>query len=635
MRRIVLLVTLGAMAFAAAAAAVLASVNLASPQTVADVLQSRLSAWTGTRVAIGSATGGGLLPSPLIELTDVAFSPRGSPGTVLTAAKATVSLHLLPLLSGQIDFDSLVLTDPRLHLASAGPDEPPAPTIAGLTNRVLSTLAGVQLDHLIVRGGRLVYDGRSGEAAAAMPLIDLNLTWQSAQRSLALAGSLSWQEEQLNFDAEIDKLPCVLCSDGAHFGLTLVAVPRSAPPAASHATPPGDTAAVPVPGRPLHKLINSVMSVAGPPANLQSVNLEGRVHVDPTSVTLSHLSIDPSNQTPLGWLSLRFRNGRPLLSGSLAVEDIPLGPIWGGLTPLDRLVPARSSETLLGQTLPTDWLGMADANLQLRVGSIDLGGGAINNAIASIVVRDGRLKAALEQAGVAGGTVTGALNLDGSGRANGGGSAALSLQATDVAVTSLIQMLWPAGIDQLLGTPPPVSGTGTATANLSAQGNSIKALLRSLAGDVALEVDDGRLNGADIKASLAQLVDGNLTIADGDKPFLPVGGSTNFSGLGIRMHFDGGTIRADQAWIHGDQFTASLSGTIDMASGDIAGDGKILMFATADHDRTASKPLIKLPVGIGGTLPAPNIIPGIPWLRAADDATSHTYRTQASTWTIK
>ena len=615
MRRIVVVGIFIAAISAVGAAGIVASFDAVSPRLVTRALESRLSSWTGTRVTVGRVTVRTLLPVPSVDLSDVVFSANdGGDAPSVTAPHASASLRLFPLLSGHIAFGSLTLVKPRLDLGGR-PGTVPAEAVGrsaagAMIHLALSALAQMELDRLSVQDGIAVYSPRQGGSHRSVTAIDLDLNWLP-ERGLALAGAVDWRDQRVSFDVQIDSLPSVLDSTGSRVGLALAAAPLAEAGAAESASPQRDAVVREMPGRSLRRLVRSLIAPVESGSAPRNVNLEGRLHVDPMSVTLSDLSVDPSNRTPIGWLSLRLSGARPSLSGSLAIERLPLGSSWTGLAPLGRLG-ANGSRSSLGQQWETDWLRMVDVDLQVSVGAIDLGSGTIKDFMTAISIRDGRLKIALQQAAVASGTAAGTLMVQAASRPSGDTSADLALHVTGFSVAAVAQLLQPLGIGRLLGTPPPLSGTGTVAATLSAHGNSAQAMMQSLGGRIALEVKDGRINGADVEASLTQLVDGSMTIANGYKPFLPVGGETPFSTVGVLLSADRGTMRAERAWLDGSGCMVRFSGTIDVLSADINGDGTAAMFDPTDDQDRATQLLIVLPFGVGGTLAAPNIVPGIP-----------------------
>ncbi|MGY2051591.1 AsmA family protein [Methylobacterium sp. JK268] len=235
-----------------------------------------------------------------------------------------------------------------------------------------------------------------------------------------------------------------------------------------------------------------------------------------------------------------------------------------------------------------------DGRARLRVASLRAGGLALSDLAVDGRLTEGAVEAALTQAGLAGGQVRGTFTSD-IARENRGGAAprhALHLDLTQVRSLPLLGAV--SGFALL-------DGTAGAAIDLRATGTEREALARSLSGEAAIQVENGRLTGIDIPGvvqSIAQQLSPD--------PRLRASDATAFDRISARFRIAEGRASTQDLALAGPLVTAKGAGTIDLAA-------RSLSFRIEPRlTRSAAKSLPKLldmslPVTIAGSWDAPQV----------------------------
>jgi hypothetical protein len=188
-------------------------------------------------------------------------------------------------------------------------------------------------------------------------------------------------------------------------------------------------------------------------------------------LTAEHLDLVAGGFRGRGQVTLARDGVRPRLSGRFAAEALPL--------PL----PPRGAEPL-----GLDRLAALDAELALEAGRVEAAGTVLlEQAAAALKLSAGTLRLEGLQARLGGGTLRGALVLEGAAS-----PPRLALEAR-LADATLASPLLDLPLD--LG-----AGRVEGMARLQAQGHSMAAILATLSGEVAIAVRDGVLVGVDLGA---------------------------------------------------------------------------------------------------------------------------------------
>lgn len=278
-----------------------------------------------------------------------------------------------------------------------------------------------------------------------------------------------------------------------------------------------------------------------------------------------------------GEVAVDLRGERPKLQGSLTVETV-----W-----LDPLVPASGAQGgEWGRSpLPFRMLKDFDAELALQAQAVHYGAFSAGASKLQVLLKDGRLETtgALQLAN--GGTVNVTADADASVLPP---SASLMLKAENIDAGPLIAAA--TGLTVF-------SGTGSLSAEFTAQGQTQEEMVGTLKGVAAFSLGQGRIGGTDLAGLTAavreKILDG-WGEAPGGTPFTAFTGSANIAD-GIATFR---TLTLDTA-----QASFTVSGMVD------------LLRRAADLKATAAAgdvPLLPVPIVVTGKWGAPRIYPDVP-----------------------
>ena len=272
-----------------------------------------------------------------------------------------------------------------------------------------------------------------------------------------------------------------------------------------------------------------------------------------------------------------LRGERPKLQANLQAEAV-----W-----LDTLVPASGAEpgSWGRDVLPLPILRAFDAEVSLLARQVAYAGLTAGPSRLAATVKDGRLES------------SGALRL-----ANGG-TATFSVEADAVVLPpagSLTLKAENADLEPLLGALTgitAITGTGSLSAELSAQGRTQEELVSTLRGSASLSLTQGRFAGTDLSGTVAavrhRILDG-WAAAPGGTPLDSVAASVTLAD-GVAT-FTGGEVVAQALRL-------SLSGTADLLRRALDVKAALLPAETAP---------LPVPIVVKGNWAAPRIYPDIP-----------------------
>lgn len=255
-------------------------------------------------------------------------------------------------------------------------------------------------------------------------------------------------------------------------------------------------------------------------------------------------------------------NGRPRVTADLASKRLNVAALLAAMPPAQAAgsspspAPAGAGgaqgRLFSADPLPLEALRAVDAKAALKVDAVVLPAGVeLANAAIDILLDKGRLKVAPLAAGLAGGTITGAVNLDASGP-----KAALDvrLDADAISAGKLAAQL--KGSELVQGAP-----TGVAL-RLNGKGASLRELMAGLDGETTVTVGEGRIHnkaldlaGADVVMQLLNAL--NPQAAKEDYTVLSCGV--------VRFLVKDGIAKADRGIaVETDKVNVVGSGTVDL-----------------------------------------------------------------------
>jgi AsmA protein len=444
---------------------------------------------TGLYVAAPGKTRLSLTPRPHISVDDVVFADHNG-ALVIEAQQLHGVLKLLPLLSGRLEVDHIVLVSPRARL-DLDQKSIDAPGAAARAAAARSATPEAQRADAVRLGVLSVVDGslklrRDGVEHVA-DKISATLDWRKIGDPATLTAALDLRGEHLQFILWIARPAMLLRGDPSvatarldSENLRLEA--QGVAQTGANARYWGRIAGAAVSVRQALSLFNlDPPSLPGPFGDTQ---FSAQGVVSPREIALTDLQIHVDGNAFQGELGLRDESGRPHVSATLKSDFVALKPM---LVDTPALVGADGQWSR--DALDPPDLSGADLDLDLTARHARLGRLTIDDARVSATLRDGALDLALEAQAYRGRLKTHASFKP----ANG----ALQVHATaQTAGVDARALLWDALGKQALG------GGLESSVALDASGATMADVMRSLNGRAALTLSDGEIAGVDFERAL-------------------------------------------------------------------------------------------------------------------------------------
>lgn len=495
---VVLVVGLGA-----TGVAILKSLDLGAYR---DVVADEVRAGTGRELTLAGDPELDISLTPALVVEGVALSNAewSADPEMLRLGRLEVEVALLPLLSGDIQVNRLVLIEPELLLETDvggrvnwvfGP-----PGDEGDDTAESGEAALPSIDRLLIRRGTLTYVDRVTEERMTLDIDELEVAAADDDR-LDLTGAGRFNDAAYTLAGVVGALDR-LTEDGPY--------PLALEFNAGGASIKVDgTVARPLEGRGLTLALTAggedlaaLSPIAGTPLPaVGPFSVRGQVDDAEAGYVLSGLAVKLGETDLAGTARIDPTAAPPKLTADLSSTLIDLDALTATVAGQDA-APANPSGRLFSEALlGLDGLAGLDAHIKLSADKILTGGVALEAASAEVALTSGKLSIEPLAARVADGTVTGKVRLD-------GGTAPRLDVALKVAKVDAGALLQQAGITDLL------QGRADLHVDLRGQGASPAALAGSLTGETRFLMGDGRIKSQAIdwavggaSAAISALVD--------------------------------------------------------------------------------------------------------------------------------
>ncbi len=553
---------------------------------------------TGRELTIAGNFKLGLSLTPSVSVDDVSFAnaPGGSRPNMLTMKHLAVQMELLPLLSRQIKVDSLVLdgadilleTDakgqgnwvfgtPAAGNITRGGASAPAPATGGTALPQVSTVR--------IRNSIVTYrDGVTG-ASHSFKVDKLDATTAGGKINIALAAVLG--AAPLNVTGNVGAPELLSGSVPYPLDLTVASGNTTASikgEVAQITKMHGINLQVAAKGNALSDL-NGLAGMSLPPLGPYSFGGVVNDVAGGYKVTAMQLTMGGSSLT--GDVGLALGGKRPKIAANLAATKIDLkdfgvkpapaggasGGSSGGGSSDGRVFPATP--------LPFSELMAADADLNLAAQQMIKAPVTMDNVKLALSLANGKLQVKPFSAGVAGGTLSMTLSVDG---ARAPAPVAVDVAANQVEAGSLMQVL--AGSSVLSG------GRINMKTSVAGAGNSVRAIMAGLNGRFDAAMGPGNINNDFAK----------LMFADLFKMFSSGGESSNLKCVVARYDINHGLANTRQLAVETSGATIIGKGTINLATEGL--DLHLVPYATS-----ANLTALAIPMQVGGTMAHPSVAP--------------------------
>ncbi|WP_207476562.1 AsmA family protein [Arenibaculum pallidiluteum] len=560
-------------------AAAIAVPMLVPVEPSARALAASLGQRIGHEVALDGPIGLRVLPRPSIELQAVRVAGSNGGPDLARIGKVSVTLRPLPLLTGRIVVDELVLADPDIRLArdaggrgnwepqaTAGrpapggsgtepgaPSEPVEPAGAG---------GGPVFETIEIRNGRVEWTDAAAGTRHLAEAIQARGNWSGLSAPAAVEGTMTLDGRPMTVAASLG------AGDPGSRPLTLSLKGGPATLAFDGTT---DTSAPGLAGRIEVKAESLAAAGAwlgtGGQLPAEAASLAGRIEARRERVALAGAELALGPDRGRADLALALGGARPRLTGSLATGrvrlDRPVAPA-GPPGPAPAADPAAGGAggsagapapaTPVPPDQPIDMapLRMLDAALDIAVEGVGGKGLDLGATKAKLTLEDGLLQLAVADTALHDGTIGGRIGLDGRRpmpaasldlRFNGVQAGPLLAQAADFTA---------------------LQGLASGTLSLRAEGSTRRAMLASLDGEGAAQLRDGSFRGID----LLQALQGAVAVLRGGAPS-EGGERTDFADLGASWTIRDGILGTEDLSLKAPLLAASGRGTVDLPAATV------------------------------------------------------------------
>lgn len=598
-----------------------------SVETIREAVADQLEAATGREVTFSGPASLSVLPSLKVQVSGVTIANASGLGPEPFAAMdgLSASLQILPLLTGQIRFDRLVMVRPRFNLAldEAGRANWHVGRLQPADRRAAPAGAAqegggrtVSIDEFLVRDGQIVYvDLRSGARQQASS-INATVNWPAPGTAMTAAGSLVWRGEVVNFRVRSADAAALATGGRSETAIALetnrgsVELTGMISTAVDFAVDGQISLRTPS-LRALARWFDLDLPVAG---GMNELTLRSKFLAGGPKLSFSSATLSLDGNAAEGAIIVRLGAPRPLVQATLALATLNLNPYLP--PPASPRAQERAAEQAPAQgwsAQPFDLSGLTtiDADVRLSANRIaartlPLGGGAL-----TVTLKDGMLTGQIAQLKAYDGEIGATLVIDGSRTTP---LISLNASAQKVQLQPLLRDI--AGFDRL-------RATGDVAVNLSTSGRSEQVLVQRLAGTAQLSTGAGAITGIDLGVMIAGLrrqpLEGWKTDAARQTPF---------DRLQASFAVEQGIARNDDLELSGRSLAVNGGGTIDLPRQSV--DYRVTAALQEAPPATGNAPrvLVRLPVIVRGPWRAPafypdpvGLIDSVPGARqAVDDA---------------
>jgi len=568
----------------------------------------------GREVSIGDDLSIQIFPKTAFRVNDLTIAnAEGFEGETLARVKdASVGVKLFALLSGSVEVDRFVLTEPAINLVRRAD---------GSVNWNLADGAGapdteqansgraprdLKLGDVRIVDGRAAYrDEQAGRTFAAED-IDVSIVLTSLNAPLEVDGDMIFQGEPTRIDLVLTDLATLMDGEAANLKLDMkigdttagadLAVTNAE--ALSYAGPI-DFAA---PDLPAFAALTGTALADAP--GFDSLALAGDVDGGSSSMRLDGATIGFDEIDAQGSLTLDWSGAKPRATGILSTESLDLRPY---MPP-----PATSTEGFPEWSdAQMDFKGLRniDADFDISADAIFLNDLKIGESRLKLTVDNGRMTADIPELAMYGGQGSGRLVVNARG-AMPSFAGNFDMEAVNAQPLTIDLMKH----DNLLGL-------GAFKLDFTASGDSQRAIMSSIDGSGGFDLSNGALKGVNI-AKIAQAANSLRTggvnpaaLANAVSTARGPREETDFSTFLSNFSIADGLVNAPTISMNGPYLTMNGAGQVNLAAQTI--DLRLAPRATTTADGVDGQ-AIAVPVRIGGTFAKPSIgIDGEALARAA------------------
>jgi AsmA protein len=437
---------------------------------LAASVASHLKAEYGLDLLVSGRSTFAVLPKPRIKFEQISLR---QPSTSLTAEGGTLraEIAILPLLLGRVSLGSVSLSDSRI---GASASELRSRDWASLLR---DAARQASIDRLVIAGSSLRWTDRPEDG---LDNINAVFAWSAADDMLNAAGSSLFRGETVSIE-EATLQPLALASGRAGrlaLNATLHAAQLSVDGIAQAGADPrfkGSSLLKATSTRTFTRWSGLDLPFG---SLLRAVSVEGLLSFDRRGLSWPSVKVKLGSDALEGTLAVRLDGERPLISGTLAADEVDLSDL---VTPIALAM--TSSGTWSEDAIDLSRATASDLDLRFSASDARLARVRLGDMAASVQVRPGRIEASLGRGTFHEGTLKGRLSL-------------ISTEgATEVRAQGAFDKVEMGSFLTATGQGRWIQGPGQGQFQLEGTGRTPAEVVRRVTGHANVTIRDGELIG--------------------------------------------------------------------------------------------------------------------------------------------
>lgn len=603
-----------------------------STDVVRNKVIAQLSAWTDKDIVLTGPATLAVFPSLALELQGLSIRDRqkSEAAPLVAMDQLTARIHLLPLLSGNIEIDRFVMIRPRIEMTidadgrrswtledgektgseSASQSGQTEPSGGGAASQMQSFQIGL----MEIQDGQVVYrDLRSGSAFEATA-INAKISWPKMTSPLTAAGSLVWQGEVVEFDGDLADAAGFVSGNSSQAKLSLRASPVEATVSglASMAADLAMDGELTLAAPSLRGLSRWMGSAIPPGPGLGELTLSTHFTAGGNKVSLSETRLTLDGNVAEGVVTFKTEEQRNYIQATLALATLNLDQYFtqeaaavseaqssGGdnapAAPAQGAAPAPVANGWSRQPFDFSALKFIDADLRLSAGKIVAAGLALGSGAVSANLQQGRMATELVEIQAYGGHVNGTVVINSRSQVP---SMTAKINISEANLGPLLTDI--AEFTRL-------TGVGNLSIDVAANGTSQADIVQTLSGQIDAQVTNGEILGVDV---------GQLLEAYQQKQYESIflgtsGGETPFDFMEATYLLNQGVAQNDNLMIQAPTFEITGKGSINIVTETLDYRLRAALVRVGADDGTPASKLFEVPLIVRGPWTNPKVTPDI------------------------
>lgn len=575
-----------------------------SQDSVRDEVVARAEALTGFDVVVRGGVSFSLLPSLRFELDEVAFLPPGLDEAFATTDMLSGSLDPWSLLRGELRAASFNFVRPRIVLErredgsgnwQAGEQ--------GLLSRAIVLAKGqvspdTELGRVRIRDGRVTLIDRRTGMKEEISALGGEVNWPRLGGWAEGLMSGVWRGEILeagfNAGEPLELLRGErggLYVDATGGGADLVF--RGTAVLAPDVQLEGD---LDFQAGSLRNVLDLLGGDVDRGPGLKSASVRGKLQLVNKAASLSDARLSLDGNTAEGTLGLDFSAPVPTVRGTFAMDTLDLNTYWR-----TSLRPEEAAPLLLDREIDTDELHRVALDIRFSASRVLLSEMALGRTAGTVTSRDNSFVVGIAETEIYNGRASGTVQV--TSREHG----------TEWQTTGAFEEVDVQPLFQSLARLEQIQGRGSMRFNAVGTGASLREVMATLDGEVAVDVPGGRISGLDAQALAGALAAGRL-----EDLATVGGGESSFQALSAHATIEDGVAGVDRFLLEAGALAIGGEGRVWLPQGEMDGSAELRLTDVPD----GTDAIAMMPLAVRGTLAEPRIFPPARWLldRAAGAA---------------